>query len=185
MKNLKELRNDYNFAQKDPRKKITQEMIANELGIKKDIVSKTETGLRKPTPEDILCYHRMLNVSAEYILDDSLKAKRPENERVGEDLGVTDNVADTMLLLKNLSSDELDYTAVLNAFIGNGTATLDFITNISTYLYSQYVNGNNSTMDALTISTIMTYIDHFVKPQLQEVFRKRFEIEVSRQNEGL
>ena len=97
--------------------------------------------------------------------------------RVGKDLGVTDAVADTMKDIRDASSKEYDYSAVLNAVIGNGENTFSFISEIFACLLNEHVNGRNATNDALMISNILNYLEKYVKPQLTEVLERRRQYE--------
>lgn len=173
MRNLKDIREEYNISLPDKKAEIRQEDIAKMVGLKKSDISKLENGHRKPTDKDLLTYSKLFHVSLDYILDDTVKAKQPKNATISRQLGITDAVADTMKDINSLSSEECDYSAVLNAFIGNGENTFEFINQIFSYLLSEHKNGNSSTMDALMINTIMTYIDHFVRPQLKDVMNRR------------
>ena len=173
MRNLKDIREEYNISLQNKKDEIRQEDIAKMVGLNKSDISKLENGHRKPTYKDLLTYSKLFHVSLDYILDDTVKAKKPQNATISRQLGITDAVAETMKKINKHSSKEYDYSAVLNAFIGNGEYTFDFISQIFTYLLSEHKNGNSTTMDALMIHTIMTYIDNFVRPQLKDVMNRR------------
>ncbi len=182
MRNLKELRENYNTSLQHKEDEIRQDDIAQMTGVGKSAISKLENVHRKPTPDDLLAYSRLCHVSLEYILDDTVTAKNPKNATISKELGITDAVADTMKEIKSLSSKDLDYTSVLNAFIGNGENTFYFISQLFSYLLSEHVNGKTATMDALMISNIMAYIDHFVRPQLEDVLNRRKNYEEELEN---
>lgn len=175
MKNLKDLRENYNIQLPDKSEEITQDMIADKFGITKSTISRFENGETNVHAPELLYYSRLLGVSIEYLLDDNLKAKQPKNMRVGTDLGVTDAVADTMSLVNDISKSSkyiIDLTAVLHAFIGNGENTVALLQTIFHYLAAEQQLGTNTNNDALIISNLMRYIDVVVKPQLQEVLSK-------------
>lgn len=177
MKNLKRIREEYNDSCDDKKDFIRQKHIANESKIKTSDVCKLEGGTRNPTPDDLLAYSRLCHVSLDYIIIDEVKAKNRKNARVSEQLGVTDAVADTMKDIREKSSEEIDYSAVLNAFIGNGENTFDFINSIFAFLLNEHINGKNPTMDALMISNIMNYLEKYIKPQLTDVLERRRQYE--------
>ena len=83
--------------------------------------------------------------------------------------------ADTMVLLKDMSTDDANYSAVLNAFIGNGEFTQKFISTILFYLYADYIDteNNSAVYDALMTTTIIKYIIEHVKPQLKTVLETK------------
>lgn len=177
MRSLKEIRDKYNELLPDTKDDIRQEDIAKMVGLKKSDISKLENGKRKPTDIDLLTYSKLFNVSLDYILDDTVKAKQPKNATISRKLGITDAVADTMKDIRDASSKEYDYSAVLNAFIGNGENTFSFISEIFACLLSEHVNGRNATNDALMISNILNYLEKYVKPQLTEVLERRRQYE--------
>ncbi len=155
---------------------MTQTALADEMHKDRSHVCKLESKDPKPTIEDYVFYHRKFNVTIEYLLG-LTNAKKPKNLRVGADLGVTDAVADTMTAIRSASSEEYNYSAVLNAFIGNGKNTFNFISEIFACLLSEHVNGRNATNDALMISNILNYLEKYVKPQLTEVLERRRQYE--------
>jgi transcriptional regulator with XRE-family HTH domain len=173
MRSLKDIREEYNISLQNKKDEIHQEDIAKMVGLKKSDISKLENGHRKPTYKDLLTYSKLFHVSLDYILDNTVKAKKPQNATISRQLGITDAVADTMKSIRDVSSKEYDYSAVLNAFIGNGENTFNFINEIFTYLLSEHVNGRNATIDALMISNILNYLEKYVKPQLTEVLERR------------
>ncbi len=177
MRSLKEIREKYNELLPDTKDDIRQEDIAKMVGLKKSDISKLENGKRKPTDIDLLTYSKLFNVSLDYILDDTVKAKQPKNATISRKLGITDAVADTMKDIRDASSKEYDYSAVLNAFIGNGENTFSFISEIFACLLSEHVNGRNATNDALMISNTLNYLKKYVKPQLTEVLERRRQYE--------
>lgn len=177
MRSLKEIREKYNELLPDTKDDIRQEDIAKMVGLKKSDISKLENGKRKPTDIDLLTYSKLFNVSLDFILDDTVKAKQPKNATISRKLGITDAVADTMKDIRDASSKEYDYSAVLNAFIGNGENTFSFISEIFACLLSEHVNGRNATNDALMISNILNYLEKYVKPQLTEVLERRRQYE--------
>ena len=146
------------------------------MGLVRSHISKLESGKTNPTLEDYIYYHGKFRVTIEYLLGET-NSKKPKNMRVGKDLGVTDAVADTMTDIRKASSKECDYSAVLNAFIGNGENTFSFISEIFACLVSEHVNGRNATNDALMISNILNYLEKYVKPQLTEVLERRRQYE--------
>ena len=177
MRNLKDIREEYNISLPDKKDEIRQDDIAKMVGLGKSNISKLENETRKPTAEDLLAYSKLCHVSLDYILDDKVKAKQPKNATISRQLGITDAVADTMRNIRDASSKEYDYSAVLNAFIGNGENTFSFISEIFSCLLSEHVNGRNATNDALMISNILNYLEKYVKPQLTEVLERRRQYE--------
>lgn len=196
MKSLKEIRDNYNDSLPDKADGITQQMIAEELKTSKDIISKLESGRRKPTPEELFYYSRKFKVSVEYILDDTLKAKQPKNATISRDLGITDMVISTMKSVNNISNTTQtdEYNKILHAFIGNGQTTITFLQQMLNYLNRQYqfehfildnsddpneaikkVATNTATIDALMISNIMAYINNVIKPQLNDVLEQNYQ----------
>lgn len=196
MKNLKDIRENYNDSLPNKADGITQQMIADELNTRKDVISKLEAGRRKPTPEELFYYSKKFKVSVEYILDDNLKAKQPKNMRVGTDLGVTDDVISTMKSVNEMSqlTQTDEYNKILHAFIGNGQTTIAFLQQMLNYLNRQYqfehftldnsddpneaikkVATNTATIDALMISNIMAYINNVIKPQLKDVLEQNYQ----------
>lgn len=195
-RNLKDLREEYNFNRKDNEPRVTQQDIANLAGIKKTAVSKIETGDQKPSLKVYLAYSRMLNISLEYILDDSVKAKQPQNATISRDLGITDDVISTMKFINEMSNHTStdEYNKIFHAFIGNGQTTISFLQQILNYLNRQYqfehftldnsdnpneainmVATNTATIDALMISSIMAYINNVIKPQLKDVLEHKYQ----------
>ncbi len=120
MRNLKDIREEYNISLPDKKDEIRQDDIAKMVGLGKSNISKLENETRKPTAEDLLAYSKLCHVSLDYILDDKVKAKQPKNATISRQLGITDAVADTMRNIRDASSKESDYSAVLNAFIPYG-----------------------------------------------------------------
>lgn len=177
---FKEVRLLYNDKQKDPKDEITLKKL-KEISNKDDSVfSRLESGQIQPTLEHVKLYHEQFGVTMEYLANVS-NSKTFKNMKVGSNLGVTDKAANTMATLKKLSSPENDYTAVLNAFIGNGKATYNFLNTILTYLYLDYENSENnnssSVYETLMTSTIINYINNYVKPQLTPVLKTKHKIE--------
>lgn len=177
MRKLKDIREEYNESLSDKKDEIRQDDIAKIVGLGKSNISKLENETRKPTVDDLLTYSKVCHVSLDYIMDDSVKAKQPKNATISRQLGITDAVADTMKAIRAASSKEYDYSAVLNAFIGNGENTFSFISEIFACLLSEHVNGRNATNDALMISNILNYLEKYVKPQLTEVLERRRQYE--------
>lgn len=180
MRNLKDIREEYNISLPDKKDEIHQDDIAKIVGLRKSDISKLENETRKPTTTDLLTYSKLCHVSLDYILDDKVKAKQPKNATISRQLGITDAVADTMKNIRDASSKECDYSAVLNAFIGNGENTFSFISEIFSFLLSEHAYGRNATIDALMISNIMNYIERYVRPQLTNVLecRKQYEEQI-------
>ena len=173
---FKQLRLEYNNLVSADKDELSQTDLANEMGLVRSHISKLESGKTNPTLEDYIYYHGKFGVTIEYLLGET-NSKKPKNMRVGKDLGVTDAVADTMKDIRDASSKEYDYSAVLNAFIGNGENTFSFISEIFACLVSEHVNGRNATNDALMISNILNYLEKYVKPQLTEVLERRRQYE--------
>ncbi len=143
---FKQLRLEYNNLVSADKDELSQTDLANEMGLVRSHISKLESGKNNPTLEDYIYYHGKFGVTIEYLLGET-NSKKPKNMRVGKDLGVTDAVADTMKDIRDASSKEFDYSAVLNAFIGNGENTFSFISEIFACLLSEHVNGRNATND--------------------------------------
>lgn len=176
---FKAARRVYNENQEYKSEEITQSDLAKIIHRDKGNISKLEAGkLKTITLEQVMLYHEKFGVSMEYLVYDTINAMFPENIRVSSDLGVTDSVADTMVMLKNMSSDENDYTAVLNAFLGNKEATFNFINSILTYLYCDFSDNkkNSSVYDALITTTVINYINQYIKPQLQPMLEAKHKI---------
>ena len=171
---FKEVRRLYNEEQEYKKDEITLQNLADILVMDKSNFSKLEAGKKAPTLEDVKLYHEKFGVSMEYLIGESV-AMKYEDVRVGTDLGVTDAVADTMVLLKDMSTDDANYSAVLNAFIGNGEATQAFITTMLSYLFADYISGgeNSSIHDALMTTTMIKYINQYVKPQLTSILETK------------
>ena len=178
---FKEARRLYNEKQEYKIDEISQQKIAKLINKDKSIISKLEKGTINPSIEQLKIYHELFGASMEFLLGESASMS-PENVRVGTDLGITDAVADTMVMLKNDSNTEFDYTSVLNAFIGNGDATKDFLNTILTYLYmNQITNKKNSSIyDTLMTTTVINYINQYVKPQLNAVLNAKYHNEEMR-----
>lgn len=175
---FKKARRIYNEAKEHKSDEITLQKLADLTHMDKGTYSKLESGKINPTLEHVKLYHEKFGVTMEYLAYESIHAMFPENVRVSSDLGVTDAVADTMVILKNMSTDEANYTAVLNAFIGNKDATFNFINSILTYLYCDFIDNkkNSSVYDALMTTTVINYINQYIKPQLQPVLETRHKI---------
>ena len=173
---FKQLRLEYNNHVSADKDELSQTDLANEMGLVRSHISKLESGKTNPTLEDYIYYHDKFGVTIEYLLGET-NSKKPKNMRVGRDLGVTDAVADTMTDIRKASSKEYDYSAVLNAFIGNGENTFSFISEIFACLLSEHVNGRTATNDALMISNILNYLEKYVKPQLTEALERRRQYE--------
>ena len=173
---FKQLRLEYNQKVSPDIDELSQTDLANEMGLVRSHISKLESGKTNPTLDDYIYYHDKFGVTIEYLLGETM-AKKPKNLRVGADLGVTDAVADTMTDIRRASSKEYDYSAVLNAFIGNGVNTFNFISEIFSCLLSEHINGRNATNDALMISNILNYLEKYVKPQLTAVLERRKQYE--------
>ena len=171
---FKEVRRLYNEEQEYKKDEITMQNLADMLVMDKSNFSKLEAGQKAPTLEDVKLYHEKFGVSMEYLIGESV-AMKYEDVRVGANLGVTDAVADTMVLLKDMSTDDANYSAVLNAFIGNGEATQAFITTMLSYLFADYISGgeNSSIHDALMTTTMIKYINQYVKPQLTSILETK------------
>ena len=176
---FKAARRMYNENCENKSEEITQLDLAKLLNKDKANISKLESGkLKTITLEQVMLYHEKFNVSMEYLVYDSIQAMFPENTRISSDLGITDSVADTMIMLKNMSNAESDYTAILNAFIGNKEATFNFINSILTYLYCDFSDNkkNSSVYDALITTTVINYINQYIKPQLQPMLEAKHKI---------
>ena len=171
---FKKVRRIYNEEQEYKKDEITMQNLADMLVMDKSNFSKLEAGKKAPTLEDVKLYHEKFGVSMEYLIGESV-AMKYEDVRVGANLGVTDAVADTMVLLKDMSTDDANYSAVLNAFIGNGEATQAFITTMLSYLFADYISGgeNSSIHDALMTTTMIKYINQYVKPQLTSILETK------------
>ncbi len=166
---FKELREDYNKTLTMNGKEMTQTAIAKEMRQDRSHVSKLENGEIQPTLNDYIFYHNKFSVTIEYLLGETT-AKEMKNMRLGADLGITDAVAETMFELKRISGEDGNWSAVLNAFIGNGMNTITFINHIYSFLYNEYRYGESAESGALMISNIMNYLNKYVKPQLTGVF---------------
>lgn len=170
---LASVREEYNETHSEI---ITQTAMATKTKVNKSTISRIEKGQLTPSLEIVIAYHETFNVSMEYLIGEST-SKQPENMKVGKDLGINDTAANTMKMIKSMSTPAYDYSAVLNAFIGNNENTFNLMTTLLSYFSTQYINkeqqnSNSHTMDALILSNLMTYIDHFVKPQLESVIEK-------------
>lgn len=167
------LREEYNERNN---KTLSQNDLAKKFHTSKSSISRIENGITTPSPDILKEYSKFFDVSIEYLTDFS-SAKKPENSIVGHELGITDDVVETLKFIKTLSTEGNNYTAVLNAFINNKEQTYNFISTILLYLAAEYENidANNQhiqTNDALLISNIASYIQNFVKPQLEPVLKK-------------
>ena len=76
MRNLKDIREEYNISLPDKKDEIRQDDIAKMVGLGKSNISKLENETRKPTAEDLLAYSKLCHVSLDYILDDKKEAFR-------------------------------------------------------------------------------------------------------------
>ena len=169
---FKELREEYNDARPNNKKRLTQNIIASKIGCHPSHICKLEKEGQGANLDDFKYYTKKFGVSIEYLLGLS-ESRLPENMKVGKDLGINDAVADTMATIHKMSNEYYNFDAVLHAFIGNGEATVSLLSGILDYLTSEKENGNDYRTDALIFNRIMTYINTFVKPQIQEVIDKR------------
>lgn len=167
-------RRRYNENLEAGKHEVTQQDMAKILNVDKSIISKLESGKKPATLENVLEYHKKFDVSMEFLVE-NLPSVNYENIRVSSDLGITDDVADTMVMLKQASSDDMNLTAVLNAFIGNKEATYNLMNTILMYLYSEYTNHDRPSQiyDTLMTTTIIQYLNQFVKPQLSQVLKAK------------
>lgn len=172
MKKLKDIRDEYNTSRKDDSEEIDQEFIAKQLKISTSTVSRYENKNTNPSPEAIVLYSKLFDVSLDYILIDDVKAKTAINARVSEELGINDDVANTLADIHELSKEEYDLTAVLHAFIGNRENTVYLMGIILNYLAKEELYNNSSENDALILSSLLRYINLHVKPQLKDVVQK-------------
>ncbi len=168
---FKQLRLEHNHKIGMDEKELTQTDLAGEFDCARFHINKLEKGTINPSIHDYIYYHNKFNVTIEYLLGET-SAKLPENLRVGKDLGINDNVANTLADIHELSKEEYDLTAVLHAFIGNGENTVSLMGIILDYLAKEQLYNNSSENDALILSSLLRYINLHVKPQLKDVVQK-------------
>ena len=168
---FKQLRLEHNHKIGMDEKELKQTDLADELHCDRSHINKLEKGTINPSIHDYIYYHNKFNVTIEYLLGET-SAKLPENLRVGKDLGINDDVANTLADIHELSKEEYDLTAVLHAFIGNGENTVSLMGIILGYLAKEELYNNSSENDALILSSLLRYINLHVKPQLKDVVQK-------------
>lgn len=171
-----ELREEYNEHHNEL---LSQKHMAKKCYTSVSTISRIENGTLEPPIDVIKGYSEVFNVSMEYLTGYS-NSRNPQNSTIGHELGITDDVAKTLKKIKDMSSAEYDYTAVLNAFVNNENATFNFINEIFMFLNMEYQNKkiNNplvQTDNSFLISSITRYIESYVKPQLEPVLKKHFD----------
>jgi len=166
-KRLKIIREEY---KKTHSKNLTLDAIAKKAHCNKSTISRCESGTGPLTVDIAKAYADALGVSLEYVCGYS-DAKFPANANVSHRLGITDNVASTMKKLQAISTPENNYTAVLNAFIGNGEDTLIFINTILMHMFTEYLSEEkNPLFDTIVVTSIIRYLNDIVKPNLKPIF---------------
>ena len=75
--------------------KLTQEQVAKALSTQRVTVAYYESGERTPKIKDIIELSRLFNVTSDYLLGLNPNRK-PENQSIGPDLGLSDNSVDAL-----------------------------------------------------------------------------------------
>lgn len=184
---LKEIRENYNKLNSDKGIEITQEDMAKKCYTTKSTISRMEKGETEPTVNTLIKYAETFDVSIDYLLRYT-NAKNPEHRTVSHELGLSDKAIETLKYIKkNAAFEDYDISALVNAFIGSGSATFDLFNDLfnimsDEYGFSKYndetekekmrnllkleQNMNNRTME---------YLKFDVMPQLEKVIKDCYE----------
>lgn len=184
---LKEVREDYNKRNSDKGIEITQEDMAKKCYTTKSTISRMEKGETEPTINTLIKYAETFDVSIDYLLRYA-DAKNPEHRTVSHELGLSDKAIETLKYIKkNAAFEDYDISALVNAFIGSGSATFDYFNDLFNIMSDEYgfSKYNNETekekmrnifkLEQDMNSRTMEYLKFDVMPQLEKVIKDCYE----------
>lgn len=168
------LRDEYNETPDN--EFMTQQELADRLGISKATVSRYESGEKQPRAETLKKYSEIFNVPMDYLTETQPTVKM-KNTATMKALGIKGDAVNTLRKIRDISTDEFNLSAVVNAFLSNEEYAVCFFQNILNYLQTEYSNqqsghNDNRIQHDLLIRMFEDYINHVVAPQVQTAIKK-------------
>lgn len=129
-------------------REVSQDDLANELGLTKARISQLETGKCTPSFTELIAYHNYFKVPYEYLLGES-KSRYYENQITSKELGLSDEAIKELIDLKDLGNKNPFFKKnldIINDLIEDARFTNFLMGNINRYLESverckEYVNN--------------------------------------------
>lgn len=141
--------------------------LAPKIGISPAALSSYKNGSREPGMNALHKIAKHFEVTADYLIDPSIKNSDPKNQTIGKELGLSD---DSIELLESLTQQEIN-SSDSNGFIA--VRTIDFLiknefrysffTHIGEFLWSEYKaiirNGDITNLERLSPGEYFVAID--------------------------
>lgn len=168
------LRDEYNETPDN--EFMTQQELADRLGISKATVSRYESGEKQPRTETLKKYSEIFNVPMDYLTETQPTVKM-KNTATMKSLGIKGDAVNTLRKIKEISTDEFNLSAIVNAFFSNEEYAICFFHSILNYLQAEYSNQQSGCIDTKIqhdslIRMFEDYINCVVAPQVQITIKK-------------
>lgn len=128
--------------------KVSQEKLANALGVKRQTVSLYKTGQSSPNADQLCKIARFFNISADWLLGLS-EAKSPDSDiqRICQQTGISEDIVKWLQIVSKGQQNELPDSRLINNFNiffqGSGLELSEFLEELSWYAkYAKSVEKN-------------------------------------------
>lgn len=173
------LRDEYNETPDN--EFMTQQELGDRLGVSKATVSRYESGKEQPRTETLIKYSEIFNVPMDYLTETQTTIKM-KNTATMKSLGIRGDAINTLRKIRDISTDEYNLSAIVNAFLSNEEHAICFFQSILNHLQAEYSNqqsgrdGNRIQHDLL-LKAFEDYINCVVAPQVQTAIKKKNKME--------
>lgn len=171
-----EARINYNDNRNDG--KISLRKIASDLYISSSTLSRIENGLLPATEKVIAYYSDKFGVPVEELVQTNPSEKI--DIKALSSCGITQDVINTLLLLKKHSSYDYNLIDLVTKFLGSGEETVTFFIQMFAQLESEFsesISKNQDIIKSINVNYYARYIENVIKPSMKKQIARAVKID--------